>query len=141
LSGAQVDADVVIRLLTGDDPSKQRAAAQLFARVERGEIRLRTPSTTIADAVYVLTSRRLYGWSQRQVQAALGPLVMLPAFEVAERETVARALALFAAQARLDFGDAMVAASAQETGGTDVYSYDRDFDRVPGIRRLEPGPD
>jgi len=39
---------------------------------------------------------------------------------------------------RLDFGDAMIVASMEEGGSTTLYSYDRDFDPVPGITRLEP---
>lgn len=50
-----VDTDVLIRLLTGDDPAKQAQAADLFEQVERGELQLAAPNTVIADAVYVLS--------------------------------------------------------------------------------------
>ncbi len=48
-----IDADVIIRFLTGDDSTKQAAARRLFDRAVRGELELSTPSTTIADCIHV----------------------------------------------------------------------------------------
>lgn len=39
---------------------------------------------------------------------------------------------------KLDFGDAYTAAAALEDDDPEVLSYDRDFDRIPGLRRGEP---
>ncbi len=38
----------------------------------------------------------------------------------------------------LDFGDAMIAASMEQARTQALYSYDRDFDKLPGLVRLEP---
>lgn len=38
----------------------------------------------------------------------------------------------------LDFADALIAARTLEAGQSDLYSFDRDFDRIPGILRKEP---
>jgi predicted nucleic acid-binding protein len=132
-----VDADVIVRLITGDDPVKQAAARTFFDRVEAGELVVDTPVTTIADVAYVLASPKLYALPRAEVSAALGALVRLPAFRVANRRAVLRALDLFGA-ARLDFGDAFIVASMEQAGAASVVSYDRDFDRVPGIAREEP---
>jgi predicted nucleic acid-binding protein len=67
----------------------------------------------------------------------LTTLVQLPQFRVPDRRDVLRALDLFAAT-NLDFGDAMIIASMDGAGSQALYSYDRDFDRVPGIVRYEP---
>ena len=132
-----VDADVIVRLLTGDDPRKQEHAAALFERVERGELRLRTPMTTIADVVYVLSSPRLYAVPRDQVADLLRTIVRIPGFLVDNRAAVLGALDLFA-ETHLDFGDALIAASMAFAGETVVYSYDRDFDKLPALRRQEP---
>jgi predicted nucleic acid-binding protein len=63
--------------------------------------------------------------------------VGLPHFKVANRDVVLLALDIYAASA-LDFGDAMVLAAMQLAGSVDLYSYDRDFDRFPQVRRAEP---
>ena len=132
-----VDTDVIIRLLTGDDPAKQAAADALFERVEKGEITLAAPDTVIADAVYVLASPRLYGLPRPEVAAQLSTLVALPAFQVQNRAAVLAALALYA-RTSLDFGDALLVAAMQEHGAHVLYSYDSDFDRLAGLDRHEP---
>lgn len=38
----------------------------------------------------------------------------------------------------LDFGDAMLVATVERRGDRDLYSYDRDFDRITSVDRLEP---
>ena len=137
MNAAFVDTDVLVRLIAGDDPSKRRAAEVLFMSVEDGQVTLACPVTVIADAVYVLTSPRFYAMDRGHVAAALTLLVDLPHFRVDRRRLVLQALELFAAT-RLDFGDAMLVASMEEAGVTTLYSYDRDYDRLPQIHRQEP---
>jgi len=132
-----VDADVIVRLLTGDDLTKQKKAAELFERVERGELVLRTPVTTIADVVYVLSSPRLYKVDRSAVAEMLQTLIRLPGFEVDGRAEVMAALDIFAGT-RLDFGDALIAAGMLLAEEKTLYSYVRDFDKLHVLTRIEP---
>jgi predicted nucleic acid-binding protein len=132
-----IDTDVIIRYLTGDDAVKQRDAATLFERVEAGELILRAPDTVVADAVYVLSSRRLYGIDHGEVQALLTPLVRSPGFRVQNKRALERALQLFGST-NLGFGDAMIIATMELEGARELYSYDTDFDRVSLISRRAP---
>ena len=138
MSDAFVDTDVLVRLLTGDDPTKQAEAAALFERVEAGSLVVAAPDTAIADAVFVLSSPRLYHLPRAEVRTLLSPLVRLPGFRVSNRGSVLRALDLYATTA-LDFGDAMIVASMQGVGASVLFSYDRDFDRISGLTRRSPG--
>jgi predicted nucleic acid-binding protein len=61
----------------------------------------------------------------------------LRGFRLQDRRVVLKALDLYAATA-LDFGDAYIVASMQRLGSRKVYSFDRDFDRIKEIQRLEP---
>lgn len=133
-----VDTSVIIRLLSGDDLQKQQRCQALFEQIEQGTVAVAAPVTVIADAVYVLSSSRLYNQSREQVAQLLTPLVRLPAFHVQARSAVLAALHLYGATPHLDFGDAFLAASLLQAGSAHVYSYDTDFDRLPGIPRLEP---
>jgi predicted nucleic acid-binding protein len=137
MSEPHVDTDVIIRLLTGDDPKKQAAARALFESVEAQRLSIAAPDTVIADAVFVLSSPRLYAQSRAHVSAMLSRLVRLPSFKVAQRKIVLAALALYGEQ-NIDFGDAMIAASLRDQGQATVYSYDQDFDRFTFIHRSEP---
>ena len=133
-----VDTDVLIRLLTGDDPAKQAQAAALFEQVEQGNLVLAAPDTVIADAVFVLSSPRLYHLPRQEIAELLIPLVQLPSFHVQNRRTVMAALSLYGTTASLDFGDALIIATMQEAGAHSLYSYDTHFDRITGITRHSP---
>ncbi len=135
---AFIDTDVIIRFLTGDDLTKQAQAAALFERVRDGQIEIAAPDTVIADAVYVLSSPRLYHLPHDHVRDLLAPLVRLPGFKLRNRRTVLRALDLYTS-ANIGFGDAMIVASMEQSGSQIVYSYDVHFERFVGIRRQEPG--
>jgi len=132
-----IDTDVIIRLLTQDDLEKQAAAASLFEQVEQGTLQVAAPVTVIADAVYVLSSRRLYALPRAEVRQLLTTLVRLPGLRIHNRRAVLRALDLYASM-NIDFGDAFIVASMERALSEVVYSYDTDFDRIEGITRRQP---
>jgi predicted nucleic-acid-binding protein len=132
-----IDTDVIIRFLTGDDPVKQAAASALFEQLEQGLLTISAPDTVIADAVYVLSSQRLYHLARNVVQELLSTLVHLSHFQVQNRQAVLRALELFGST-KLDFGDTLIIASMEQQHSHILYSYDADFDRFDGISRQEP---
>ena len=138
MSDPFIDTDVIIRLLTGDDPQKQDEAASLFQQVQSGTLTVGAPDTVIADAVYVLSSPRLYNLPRSEVQELLRPLVALPNFRVRNKRVLLLALTHYAT-VNIDFGDAMIVASMQQADSQVLYSYDRDFDRFSAITRLTPG--
>jgi predicted nucleic acid-binding protein len=133
-----VDTDIIIRLLTGDDQAKQRQAQALFEQVERGKLIVTAPDTVIADAVYVLHSKRLYNRPKAEVAELLIALVRLPAFRVKNRRAVLAALRLYGTNPQLDFTDALIVALMHQSGPWLVCSWDTVYDRVEGITRLEP---
>ena len=132
-----IDTDVIIRFLTGDDPAKQAAATALFEQVEQGLLTVAAPDTVIADAVYVLSSPRLYHLARSAVQELLGALVQLAYFQVQNKPAVLRALELYGST-KLDFGDTLIIASMEQQHSHVLYSYDADFDRFEEISRQEP---
>ncbi|MGH2365199.1 MAG: type II toxin-antitoxin system VapC family toxin [Chloroflexota bacterium] len=50
-----------------------------------------------------------------------------------------QALALYG-ETKLDVGDAMLVATMRQADSSTLYSYNRDFDTVAGIERVEPPP-
>lgn len=137
MSAPFIDTNVIIRFLTGDDHQKQERAAALFQQVEEGNLMIAAPDTVIADAVYVLSSKRLYHLDRVKVSALLTPLVRLPSFHVQNRQPVLRALEIYAAT-DLDFGDALIIGAMEQAKSHTLYSYDTGFDGFLGITRKEP---
>lgn len=132
-----VDTDVIIRLLTKDDIKKQKAAASLFEKVAHGTLTLLAPVTVIVDAVYVLSSSRLYNLPRSEIRDLLSTLVTLPGFRVESKQVVLKALNIYAS-GNLDFGDVFLICCVKQTKAKRIYSYDHDFDHIQGIVRKEP---
>ncbi len=133
-----VDTDVIIRLLTGDDPKKQQDAKALFEAVETGTLTLAAPDTVIFDVVHVLASPRLYHLSRTEIRDALATILRPTNFKVENKRALIQALDLYAST-NLPFGDALIIASMQQAGADIIYSYDADFDRISNITRRSPG--
>lgn len=132
-----VDTDVILRLITHDDPKKQEAAAKLFEKVENGDLVLSSPDTAIADAVFILTSPKWYNLSRIEIRDVLVSLLRYTNFKVDNKQAVITALDFYATT-NFDFGDCILAALTLQTEAKEIYSYDHDFDKIEGITRKEP---
>jgi uncharacterized protein len=132
-----VDTNIFIRHLTRDDPEKAQACYQLFLSAQRNEVVLTTSEAVIAEVVYVLSSKQLYNLPREQIRALLYPLLTLRGFKLSGREIYLRALDVYASSG-LDFEDAIAVAHMERHRLSEIYSYDRHFDQMPGLNRLEP---
>jgi predicted nucleic acid-binding protein len=126
-----VDANVVLRLLTGQPKGQAQAAAALMARADAGELRLRLCPLVVAEVVWILTSA--YDVSRTQVAEVLSSFLASGGLIVEEGMLLAAALAQMAEQ-RVDFVDAYLAAKARLSGAP-VATFDGDFDRL-AVERL-----
>ena len=132
-----VDTNIFLRYLTKDDPDKAQACFELFKRAETNQITLTATETVIAEVVYVLSSERTYNLPRDQIRARLYPILTLRGLRLSQRRTVLRALDLYVAY-EIDFEDALIVAHMERQAIRELYSYDRDFDEVPGVNRQEP---
>jgi predicted nucleic acid-binding protein len=137
-----LDTNIFLRFLvaptTPADQIKLQACATLFQRVQRDQEQVITTEAVIAEVIYVLISPRQYGLSHVDAAARLRPLLTLRGLKIAYKRVYLRALDLFASRPFLDFEDAITVAQMERQRLTELYSYDRDLDRLPGIQRLEP---
>lgn len=134
-----VDTNIFLRYLTAD-PDRYNACLALFQQAERNQVSLVTSEAIIAEIVYVLSSPKHYQLSRQQIRVALSRLLLLPGLKMTNRNTHLRALALYAQHAALDFEDCLSVAHMAKVGTQQIYSYDRELDRLAGVERLEPSP-
>jgi uncharacterized protein len=132
-----VDTNVFVRILSRDDPAKTAASLALFKRAARGGADLVTSEAIVAEVVYVLSSNALYKLGRPDVAKLLRPLLDIKGLRIDRKRDVLAALNLYA-KSRLDFEDCLVAIHARDQTKGRVFSYDRDFDHVPSVQRLEP---
>ena len=132
-----LDSNILIRHLTADDPTKAKDCFALIASIERGEATVWTSDLVIAEVVFVLTSRRTYNLSRERVRDLILPLIQLPGVKLRHKRLYDRVFELFT-ELPLDYVDAYHAALMEQQGCTELFSYDRHFDQVPGVVRKEP---
>jgi predicted nucleic acid-binding protein len=132
-----VDTSVFIRYLADDDPPKTERCTDLLERAERGEIALVTSEGVVAEVVYVLASPRLYNVPRAVLAPKIIRVLLGRGMALDRKPEVLAALARFGSTA-LDFVDCLAIEHALATTAGQVASYNRDYDRVEGIRRIEP---
>lgn len=128
-----MDANVLLRFLTGEPEEMAKRAERLFENAERGELSLRVHTVVVAETAWVLQS--FYGHSRADISDALVSLLTEHALKVEAASVVARALELMAHK-NVDFADALLAESAK-SAKEGVASFDRDFRKL-GVEFMEP---
>lgn len=133
-----LDTNVLIRYLTGDDPAKAANCLALLRRAARGEEQVRLCEAHLTEAVYILSARAHYGLSHEDIRQRLIPIINLRGLKLPRKKLYRRALDVYALYPALDFEDALAVAYMEADGLTELYSYDREFDRVSTMTRIEP---
>lgn len=133
-----LDANIFLRYLTRDDEEKAAACHALFGRLRMGEEQATTNEVILHEVLYILTSPRQYGLSHEEAVARLRPLMIAGGLRLPGKQRYLRALDLYSTYSFLDFGDALAIAQTEDQRIDAIYSYDSDFDDVPGTRRIEP---
>lgn len=133
MTEAVLDANILLRHLTGQPPELAQQARGLLQAAERRKIRLTVTALTLAEVVFVLD--RTYRWSRHKISSGLQTLLTAGVVHVPEHHILARALALYHNYPRVQFADAYVAAVALERGAA-LISFDRDLRGIPRLRLI-----
>ncbi len=135
-----IDSNVFLRYLTQDDPRQQQLAAAIVASIARGDEECCTTDVHIHETVYILASPAGYKMAHQDISNIVRPLVAMPGLKIRNKRRCLDALDIFAQHEFLDFADALAIAYMRQHGVTDVYSFDRDFNRINDVTRLEAVP-
>lgn len=130
-----IDANVLIRFVRADHPQQSPASRALIERVSNGDVEVFLPEIALCDTVWTLQS--YYKLSRRDIAQFALDLMALNGVRMA-RKPVARRAAVLYGETSVDFSDALIVAEMLHDDRRAIYSYDRDFDRLAGISRMEP---
>jgi predicted nucleic acid-binding protein len=132
----RIDANIVLRYLTGEPPIQAEQATRLFQRISAGEVRVRLEEIVLAEAVWTLLS--FYRNSRYEIAEWLLGILAHDGIEARDKGVLRQAL-MFFRERNVSFADSLLAAHMLANQEHEIYSFDRDFDRIPGITRLELG--
>ncbi len=131
-----VDTNVLLRYFLADNEEMAKKSLALLHKVESGEEHVETSLLVVFETVFALY--RTYRISKARVRDLMIPLLGMKGLHVPDRQLCVDALNLFVTR-NISYTDAFNALYMRERGISEVYTWDRDFDRVKGIQRVEPG--
>ena len=111
-----VDTNLLVRLLTHDDPGQAKRAAKIM---EAGDIVI--PKTVLLETEWVL--RHAYGIDKEVIKRGFQKMMGLPSVRVEDQQTVFQAISWYASG--LDFADALHLASSMKADK--FVTFDRAF--------------
>ena len=131
-----VDTNIFIHYLLGYERERFDACRDLLLAAEQGQTELETSVVVIAELIWFLERPPLRTPPAR-VRDLIAPLVRLPGLRLAGGDLVHAALEQHAAST-MNFVDAYNLILMRRRRIERLYSYDTDFDGVPGVERVEP---
>lgn len=135
-----LDTNIFLRYFTRDDVEKAQQALLLLQRVERGEERVETSLIVVFEVVFTL--ERFYKVPRDRIRGLLLPILAMHGLRLLEKDLIQQALDQYAiTRSGISFADVYNALYARSRGLTEVYSWDTDFDELPGVTRVAPGSD
>lgn len=137
MTEAMVDANILLRHLTGQPPNLAERARGILEAAEAQKARLVITAITVAEIVFVL--ERVYRWPRPRLAAGLRTLLEVDAFHFPEQATLSTVIALYETMPRVHFADAYVAAVALGRAAP-LVSLDRELRAIPNLR-LVSAPD
>jgi predicted nucleic-acid-binding protein len=123
-----IDTNVLVRLVTRDDPM-QVAAAEAF--VAHGAW---VSHLVLAEATWVFAS--VYDLEASAVATAVEMLLNHRTLVLEEPEVVSNALQHFRRRPVLGFSDCLMLEAARKAGHLPLGTFDRTLGRMPGAERL-----
>jgi predicted nucleic-acid-binding protein len=123
-----VDTNVLVRLITRDDP-KQAAAAEAF--VAQGAW---VSLLALAEATWVLSA--VYQLRAPEIATAVEMLLAHKDLTLQESDVVSAALDNFRKKPALGFSDCLLLEAARKAGHLPLGTFDRDLGKLRGAARL-----
>jgi predicted nucleic acid-binding protein len=123
-----VDTNVLVRLVTRDDP-EQVAAAEAFVKTGVWVSHL-----VLTEVTWVLSA--VYELGAAEIATAVEMLLSHTDVTLQDSDVVAAALEQFRERAGLGFSDCLILEVARKAGHLPLATFDRELGKVDGAQRL-----
>jgi predicted nucleic acid-binding protein len=131
-----LDTNIFLRHLLGDDSAQSPRATAYIQAIEQGRGKAHISDIVIFEVVFTL--ERGYRRSKAEIQSAVLPLIELPGIVLAGKRKFREVFRLYVEQ-NISFADAYHVVLMQSLHLRQIVSFDRDFNRIATVERVEPG--
>jgi predicted nucleic-acid-binding protein len=128
-----LNTNVLIRLLTEDDPVQFRAAKRLLVAHEGEAGAFFINDMVLTEVVWVLC--RLYNYSAKEALVAIESLLASDAFAFEDRALVAQTYAI-CRERGTDFADTLIALKNVARGCEQTATFDKAMRNLPAVKVL-----
>lgn len=130
-----LDTNVLLRHFLGDHATQSPRASHYLKAIEDRQISVCIADTVVFETVFTL--ERSYHIPKAKIREVLLPLILLPNVVFAGKRRFGKVFDLYV-DLNISFADAYHVVVAQKLKTNRIVSFDRDFDKVQGVKRIEP---
>ena len=129
-----IDTNVFLRFLLADHKTQSPATKKLFTEAKNGKIILITHSLVIAEIIFTLDS--FFNLSKKEIIKKINIILLFKELEIVEKNVLLQSITFYK-QKNIDFIDTFIASFAFKNK-IDICSFDRDFDKIKEVKRVDP---
>jgi predicted nucleic acid-binding protein len=130
-----LDTNILLRHFLQDDPDQSPRGTAQIQRIEDGQLQVVLSDIVVFETVFLLERR--YRQPEAKVQELVLDFLELPGVILPGKRRYRAVFDLYINR-NLPFADAYHVVLMRQLKLTDIVTFDQEFDRVPGIKRLEP---
>ncbi len=131
-----IDANIILRHVLKDLPEHALQVDRILADAAGGSLKLFIPEPVVSDVVFVLSHMKV---PKSEIAEAVRGWVNLPGVQLLRMDliVVETALDLFV-EKNIKWSDALISAKMLTWGFSTICTFDKHFNRVPGLTRIDP---
>ncbi|OGE14631.1 hypothetical protein A3F00_00450 [Candidatus Daviesbacteria bacterium RIFCSPHIGHO2_12_FULL_37_11] len=130
-----ISSNVILNFLTRGEGADKCLA--LFKKLSLDGTEAITTEAVIVKVINILSGDK-FELSPEEIRGKMTPILALEGLRLRHKRRILLALDIWVKYKVLDFTDALVVAYMKRDEINEIYSYDKDFDQLPQIKRIEP---
>ncbi len=128
-----LDTNVILRFILQDHPIYALKSEKIFKKIDNGEIKVYISWIVIFETVFVM--QNTHKLSKDEIQGKLIPILNLENVKI-EQENLIKSTFDYFIKKNISLADAYHVALMNKRKINQIYSFDKDFDKFPDIKRL-----
>lgn len=129
-----LDTNIILRFILNDDPLFSTKAKTIFGKIEREKIKVFLSLLTVSEVIFTL--ERSYKLPKTAIIDKISSIASIPNIFV-EKQNLLKEIFSYYQNQNLSFVDSYHIVLMRRKKINKIYSFDRDFDKFPHIKRLE----
>lgn len=129
-----LDTNIILRFILNDDPLLSTKAKTIFGKIEREKIKVFLSLLTVSEVIFTL--ERSYKLPKTAIIDKISSIASIPNIFV-EKQNLLKEIFSYYRNQNLSFIDSYHIVLMRRKKINKIYSFDRNFDKFPHIKRLE----